>query len=77
MNKIKKIHTAFDYFISKTLKNGDLFSYSEGTTCKEISRKAKKLGGIIQYVNPRDPDYKFGNSMIMRVVYPLTNLKLF
>ena len=69
---MKKLHTAFDYFVSKTLKNGDLFAYGSGTNARSVMQSAKKLGGMLQYVEPNDPDYKFGNGgLTMRVIFPI------
>jgi hypothetical protein len=69
---MKKLHTSFDYFETRALKKGDLFSYSPGTNAQEIMQRAKKLGGVLQYVTPNDTDYQYGNGgLTMRVAIPI------
>lgn len=62
---MKKLYSSWEYFQTKTLKPGDLFSYGVGTCAKDVILKAKKLGGLLEYVPPTDPDYKFGNGGAM------------
>ena len=73
---MKKLHTSWEYFQTKTLKTGDILSYGVGTCAKDIILKAKKLGGILKYILPNHPDYKFGNGgLALRVFSPIKSIK--
>jgi len=66
-----KMNNSHDFFGAKTLKAGDIFCYTQNTCFRDVSEKARRLGGKVEYIEPSDKDYHKTNGMGVRVITPI------